>query len=302
MRYFSAPLAFFFFTAALTSSVSAQTSPSTQTPTQTETPASAQTSPPTQTSPPAQTSTVTDPQDSVVSIVGTVVSISSQTMVVRTDDNQFHLFSFDKYTVRPKQLAPNTRVRIISSPTDEPGLRLANRVTVQDAANTTGSGAQQEMAPPPKEMVDLQNEIERVARRWQFGVRIGAGLDPELFMFGVHSSIGPIFSRNLHFRPNAEFAFGELTDMVALNLEMAYRLPITFQQGRWSAYVGAGPGLNFVHQGVGTRDISFGNFDYETSFNIFTGVRVRKGAFVEVKTALWAPSVPTLRMIFGYTF
>jgi hypothetical protein len=56
-------------------------------------------------------------------------------------------------------------------------------------------------------------------------------------MLGVHAGIGPIFSHNFYFRPNAEFAFGEFTDMVALNLEGAYRLPLNFRNGRWSAYV-----------------------------------------------------------------
>jgi hypothetical protein len=122
------------------------------------------------------------------------------------------------------------------------------------------------MAPPPKEVRDVEREIERQARRWQLGARIGAGLDPELFVLGVHAGTGPIFSRDFYFRPNAEFAFGELTDMVALNLEGAYRLPISFRHGRWSAYVGAGPELNFVHQGIGRRDVDFGNFDSDTSF------------------------------------
>ena len=144
--------------------------------------------------------------------------------------------------------------------------------------------------------------LEKLARRWQIGVRIGAGLDPELFLLGVHTAIGPIFSRDFYLRPNVEFAFGELTDMVAINLEGAYRLPITFRQGRWSAYVGTGPGLNFIHQGVDKRDISFSNFDYETGLNVFTGVRFRRGTFAEVKTSLWAHGVPTLRMMFGYTF
>jgi len=117
----------------------------------------------------------------------------------------------------------------------------------------------------------VEREIERQARRWQLGARIGAGLDPELFMLGVHAGIGPIFSRDFSFRPNAEFVFGELTDMVALNLEGAYRLPISFRHGRWSAYVGAGPGLNLIHQGIGRRDIDFGNFDYDTSLTVFSG-------------------------------
>jgi hypothetical protein len=141
------------------------------------------------------------------------------------------------------------------------------------------------MAPPPKEVRDVEREIERQARRWQLGARIGAGLDPELFMLGVHAGIGPIFSRDFSFRPNAEFVFGELTDMVALNLEGAYRLPISFRHGRWSAYVGAGPGLNLIHQGIGRRDIDFGNFDYDTSL---TDARLDR----LVNTPHWSVPVP----------
>jgi hypothetical protein len=249
-----------------------------------------------------QTQTASEQGEHAGATVGTVVSVSRQTMTLRTDDNKFQLFVFNNNMVRPKGLTPGSRVRVESSATDEPGLRLATRVTVLEPATTPASGPAQDMAPPPKEVRDVEREIERQARRWQLGVRIGAGLDPELFLLGVHAGIGPIFSRDFYLRPNAEFAFGELTDMVALNLEGAYRLPISFRHGRWNAYVGAGPGLNFVHQGIGRRDIDFGNFDYETSFNVFSGLRFRRGTFVEVKTSLWAPAVPILRLIFGYTF
>jgi hypothetical protein len=119
----------------------------------------------------------------------------------------------------------------------------------------------------------------------------------------VHSQIGPIFSRNVSFRPNAEFAFGEVTDLIALNLEGVYRLPITARQGRWSAYAGAGPALNFIHQSFsGPRKINFRNFDYETGFNVLAGLQSRRGTFVELKTSLWSHPAPTLRLIVGYTF
>lgn len=232
------------------------------------------------------------------SLIGTVVSVSRQTLVLKTDDGQFHLFVVDSDVIRPKGLAPGARIRVVSSITDESGVSLATRISVLEAASATAP----EMAPPPKEMRETQHEIEKLARRWALGVKIGAGLDPELFLIGAQSSIGPIFSRDFYFRPNVEFAFGELTDMVAINLEGAYRLPITFRQGRWSAYVGAGPGLNFVHQGVDKRDISFSNFDYQTGLNVFGGLRFRRGTFAEVKASLWAEGVPTLRLIFGYTF
>ena len=252
----------------------------------------------------AQASTLTEQgENNASSIVGTVVSTSRQTMVVRTEDNQFHLFIFQADFLRPKGLLPGARVRVASNATDEAGLRLASRVTVLEPPPTPEPGAAlPDAAPPPKEMRELEREIEKEMRRWQFGVRLGAGLDPELFLIGAHAGIGPIFSRDFYFRPNVEFAFGELTDMVAINLEGAYRLPITFRYGRWSSYVGAGPAFNFIHQGLERREIDFGNFEYDTGLNVFTGVRFRRGTFVEVKSSLWAKSVPTLRLIFGYTF
>jgi hypothetical protein len=179
-----------------------------------------------------QTQTASEQTEQPGSTVGTVVSVSRQTMTLRTGDNQFQLFVFNNNMVRPKGLSPGSRIRVESSATDESGVRQATRVTVLEPAATTSSGAAQDMAPPPKEVRDVEREIERQARRWQLGARIGAGLDPELFMLGVHAGIGPIFSRDFYFRPNAEFAFGELTDMVALNLEGAYRLPISFRHGR----------------------------------------------------------------------
>jgi hypothetical protein len=251
-----------------------------------------------------QTSTLPEQgENNASSTTGTVVSTSRQTMVVRTEDNQFHLFVFDSDLVRPKGLTAGARVRVASNPTDEAGLRLATRVTVLEPPPTPEPGAAlPDAAPPPKEMREVERQIEKELRRWQVGVRLGGGLDPELFLLGVHAGIGPVFSRDFYFRPNAEFGFGELTDMFAINLEGAYRLPINFRHGRWSSYVGAGPSFNFIHQGLERRDIDFGNFEYETGLNVFTGVRFRRGTFVEVKTNLWAHSVPVLRMIFGYTF
>jgi len=219
-------------------------------------------------------------------------------MVVRTADNQFHLFVFDNGMVRPKGLTPGARIRVESNTTDDSGVSLATRISVLEPS----SGAAPEMAPPPKEISATAHEIEKLTRRWQVGARIGAGLDPELFLIGAQTSIGPIFRNDFYFRPNAEFAFDDLMAIIAINLECVYRLPLTIRQGRWSAYVGAGPGLNFVHTGLDKSDTSFSDFDYQTGLNVFSGVRFRRGTFGEVKASLWAPGVPTLRLILGYVF
>lgn len=241
------------------------------------------------------------------SIEGTVVSTSRETLVVRTDDGNFYLFVFDRFTTKPRIIPTGSRVRVLSTPGEQEGTRLATNITeLQASAATTAPSPGAQAKPLPPEVRDLEQDIKSEARRWHLGVRTGAALDPELFLFGVHSQLGPVFNRNIFFRPNAEFAFGEITDMISLNLEAIYRLPITARGKRLSAYVGAGPALNFVHQdferqvGEG-RDIDFGNFDYETGFNILAGIQ-RRHTFVEVKTSVWSKPAPTLRLIVGYTF
>jgi hypothetical protein len=236
---------------------------------------------------------------------GVAVSSSRNTLVVRTDDNQYKLFVYSDSATRPKVIPGGSRVRVESITGDQPGVRTATVVTVTQAASGQTAGPASPSAPVPEPVQNLETEIQRAAKRWRVGVRAGAALDPELFLFGVHSQIGPIFRRDISFRPSAEFAFGELTDMIALNLEATYRLPFTPRTGRWSPYIGAGPALNFIHQGFsasGGRDISFGNFDYETGFNILTGLQFRKGTFFEMKTSLWSKPAPVLRLIVGYNF
>jgi hypothetical protein len=236
-------------------------------------------------------------------VEGTVVSAGRDTFVVRTDDNQFQLFTYGRAAVRTKSLARGARVRVTAGPPDENGTRAATDVAVLSAApaGTSDKGAQ--AAPVPEKVRDVESEIKREGRRWRLGVRGGAALDPELFTFGVQSQMGPIFNPRVVFRPNAEFAFGEVTDLIALNLEAVYRFSAAHRTGDWTPYIGAGPALIFIHQNFeGGRDIDFGNFDYETGFNVLAGVQSRRGTFLELKTSLWSGPAPKLRFIVGYTF
>jgi hypothetical protein len=159
----------------------------------------------------------------------------------------------------------------------------------------------------PPEVRRLERDIERQARRYQLGVRAGVGLDPELLMLGVHAQVGPFFNSDIFLRPNVEFGFGEVTALFGLNLEAIYRLPITSRQGRWTSYVGAGPGFNFLHQNFDKttnsgKRIDFGNFHSDTGLNILGGLRYRSGTFMELKTSVYTDSAPTLRFIVGYNF
>jgi len=174
-----------------------------------------------------------------------------------------------------------------------------------DAPSAQGTsrdkGAQ--TAPPPEKVRNVESEIKRESRRWRLGVRAGAAFNPELFLFGVQSQIGPIFHPRVQFRPNAEFAFGEVTDLIALNLEGVYRFSANYQERNWTPYIGAGPALIFIHQNFQLgREIDFGNFDYETGFNVLVGVQNRRGTFFEMKTSLYSGPAPKLRLIVGHTF
>jgi hypothetical protein len=242
-------------------------------------------------------------------VEGTIVSSSRTTFVVRSDDRQFHLFTYERNTTKPGTLAVGARVRVVSSEGDQPGARQATNIDVLDQAPHTDAARPlaRNAAPLPPSVRNVESQIKRDARHWRLGAQAGVALNPELILFGVHSQMGPIFSRNLFFRPNADFAWGEITDMVALNLEAIYKLPVSSRRGEWSSYVGGGPALNFIHQSFETkaseaRDISFGNFDYETGFNVLMGIQYRNGTFFEVKTSLYSQPAPVLRLILGKNF
>ena len=263
----------------------------------------------------AQQDTTANPQNNNSSnndtIDGTVVSSSRDTLVVRGDDGEYHLFTYDP-GIRPAGLTRGARVRVNAGAPDENGTRAATNIVrvsagSSDQAGTATNSATHDKgaqaAPVPEKVSNVENDIRREARRWRLGVRAGAAFNPELFMFGVHSQMGPIFNRHVQFRPNAEFDFGEVTDLIALNLEGIYRFSEKHREGNWLPYVGAGPALIFIHQNfqVG-RQIDFGNFDYETGFNILVGMQSRRGAFVELKSSLYSGPAPRLRLIVGYTF
>ena len=174
----------------------------------------------------------------------------------------------------------------------------SDAATLPDAPSASGQTTH--AAPPPPQVSETARQIKYQARHWHIGGRIGVGFSPELFMFGVQSQIGPIFNPRVLFRPNADFSFGELTDMFALNLEGAYFLRNAVY-GRWTPYFGMGPSLNFIHQGTSTSDVSFSDFTYKTGFNVFVGGQKGR-TFVEMKTSLWSGPAPVLRLLVGYNF
>jgi hypothetical protein len=232
-------------------------------------------------------------------ISGTVVSSSRNVLVVRTDRGVHNVFIYDRYSQKPADNIPvGSTVRVISTPSDEPGVRLATHVTVSSAASE--GQPKQPTEPVPASVRRLEDDIERQARRYGMGFRGGVGLDPEVLLVGVHARLGPFFNRNFSFRPNIEYGWGEVTKLVTINLEGIYRLPFTPRLGRWSAYAGAGPSLVFSHQNFEDNGVDFGDFDFDGGLNVLAGMEFRSGLFFEAKTTVYAS--PHLRLIVGYTF
>jgi len=249
----------------------------------------------------SQTSTSASDRDERT-VSGTVISSSPNTLVIKTDSGSYHLYIFDQYTIKPSSLASGALVQVRSIPSSERELRVA---TVVMLAMLSSTGQPKFEEPVPASIRQLEKAIQRETRKFGIGLRAGVGLDPEVILVGVHARLGPFFSRNLSFRPNIEFGFGEVTKLFAINLDGVYRLPFTPREGSWSAYLGAGPNFSFITHSferaeAGDRGIDFNDFSFEAGLNILTGIQFRSGMFFEAKTTIYAS--PVLRLIMGYTF
>ena len=167
-----------------------------------------------------------------------------------------------------------------------------------------GAPAQPEVLPP--EVRSAENAIKREARRFQLAARGGVGLDPELIALGFHAQFGPFFGRNLSFRPNFEFDWGEVTYLFGINAEVIYNMPIASRTGRRNMYVGGGPAFNFLTRDLsrpsGVGSVGFSDFHYDSALNVLVGVRYRSGVFTEMKTSIYASPAPIFRLHVGYSF
>lgn len=240
------------------------------------------------------------------SVTGVVVSSSANTIIVKPENGPERLVVLGSDTRRPRAIPVGTTVRVVSRPDDE-GIEIARSVTVTAAAPKPGdpATADQTIAPIPAEVRRLEREIERQARRYGAGFRIGMALDPELVTLGIQAKMGPVFNRNVTFRPSLDFGFGEVTTMASLNLDAVYRIPISSPHGRVSAYIGGGPGFNFLNQNFerareGDRDIEFDNFDFDPTLNIVTGLDFRNGMFAELRSSAYGR--PRIRFVLGFNF
>jgi len=158
----------------------------------------------------------------------------------------------------------------------------------------------------PQAAQNAEDAVERAVRRFGIGVEGGIALDPELIDFGAHATFGPVFNRNVQFRPGIEFGIGEVTTTFGINLDVLYTLPGATGQTRWRPYVGAGPNLSLSHRGFdSTTDdegnrFDFSDTDFEGGFNFIAGARARNRMFLEMRATAYG--VSNVRLLVGFTF
>jgi hypothetical protein len=166
---------------------------------------------------------------------------------------------------------------------------------------------QQGGAPNPRAVPsvvrDAEQDVQRQVRKYRIGVNGGLVIDPELVSVGVHANLGPFFTSRFSVRPHLELGFGEVTTLLALNLDGVYRLRPSAGQ-RWTPYFGAGPVFSLSHRGFeGEEDgerFDFGDTDWETGLDLLVGFENRNGMFVEFKATPY--SIGHARFIVGYSF
>ena len=253
-------------------------------------------------------------QPKLSSLQGTVVSTAKTSVIVRTSEGIFQLFVLDRNTTRPQTIPEQAQVKVLFTPTNDPStppIADAVQITAPPPAKVAALTGEVpaptpavEDEPVPASVRQLERSIQRQSRRYRLGVRGASALDPELFMFGAHTQLGPFFNENIFARPNLEIGFGELTTLLAFNFEGVYRLPLNERTARWSMYAGGGPALNFSHRNfVEETDrgkIDFGDLDLDVGFNFLLGIQQREGMFLELKSSAY--SLPTIRFIVGYNF
>jgi hypothetical protein len=240
------------------------------------------------------------------SATGTVVSSTRTTLVIRTDPGEYKLYELNSDTTRPAALPPGATVNVASMPlVDGASVPVASmvRVTAQPVQGLQPKPATPD-EPVPQSVRNLESSIQRQTGRYRVGVRAGAALDPELIVLGAQAQIGPFFNENVWARPNLEFGFGEVTDLIGLNFDGIYRVPVTNRNSRWNFFFGGGPVLNFVKLGFERTDIAtpnesveFDDFDLDFGLNILAGVQSRGGMFMELKTTVYAD--PGMRFVIG---
>jgi hypothetical protein len=204
---------------------------------------------------------------------------------------------------------------------------LASAAEAQQSANeplpTLGAQAREnkQQGNLPVGAQRAEDAVERNVRRFRLGVQGGIGLDPELIMVGAQATFGPLFRPGVDFRPGIEVGLGELTTLLAVNLDVVYKFGAsgTGPAAEWVAYIGAGPSMGLSHRGFETdlddsdnvsvedndgldvpNRFDFSDTDFNGGMNFIAGARRQNGLFLELKATAWG--VSNIRLMAGFDF
>lgn len=243
-------------------------------------------------------------QPGVRRTVGTVTSIGRGSMVVRTDEGRYVVYTIDRDTRQQQTPTVGARVRVDTFSDEREPSPIADTIAVLPPAQGLSGSGDEQPDPVPPEVRRIESQIERQARRYRAGVQVGAALDPELISLDGFATFGPFFSRNTYFRPNVEFAFGEVTTLFGIHLDGIYMLPGITRSIRWAPYVGAGPSFSFSHRGFEDEEdgqrFDFGEFEWHNGVNFIVGARNPNGVFFEMKSTAWGAA--NIRLLGGFEF
>ena len=239
-------------------------------------------------------------------IEGTVVSVRRASLTVRTDAGRYRVFELDRTTRPARPLQPGMRVAVMVREDDEADAPLAIAVAILQADEAPAARAGRRSPDPvPAEVRAMEGAIERELRRYNAGVVAGVSVQPELIVVGGHATFERVFRRAVSVRPGLQLGFGEITTLLAIDVDVLYTFPGATRRTRWAPYAGGGPSIAFRHRGFeGEEDdgsrFDFDDFDAENGFNFIVGMRNRTGAFFEMKAT--AGGVSDVRLLAGVTF
>jgi hypothetical protein len=174
----------------------------------------------------------------------------------------------------------------------------------QPLFNVSDIAGEQRQQNPPAKVNDAEDTVERDVKKFGIGVEAGVGLDPEIIDLGAHATFGPVFNRNVSFRPGLEFGFGEVTTTFGINLDFLYTLPGAARGTRWTPYVGTGPNFGLSHRSFqATTDTSrfdFSDTSFDAGLNFIAGARSRSGMFLEMRATAYG--ISNVRLLAGFNF
>lgn len=128
----------------------------------------------------------------------------------------------------------------------------------------------------------------------EFGLRVGATLDPDQVHFGFQMR-PPQLSPSVRIRPSVEVGLGDDTTVAALNVDLTYE----FYEGEVRPWAGAGPGLALVD-----RDLpgAAGDSELEAGLNLVGGLDWGPGYRYTIEGRLGLGDLPEMKFSFGWTF